>query len=446
MKKFLTCVAMLAVCATTLAQEAKQETKYRRSSLYSMMIPDDDLQGEELTIVTNAFLEKAFPDKYNNHNLEFRVFSAQDLKNIDVTQNEIKEAEEMINGSKGKAKKAIGKIGNLVKKATSSASDTAQKDDTKNAGYVAKLNKYFEQNKVAQKMFAKWLGGGESAPKSAQPINYSIVEERALQTLSQEEIATNRDLYLGEAVQDVVPRTFITVNRYSYVPAEEIIAYMTAAASTVGGSYATLAGAGLAQVIKGYFVKTTTYLYQLDLDADKVNELVDKYANDITGIYSDESIKLKFVGKTTKFAPATLKLSAKSDADQKLISRATVRATDASIADLQKEYDQFKTLSTIHQNDDGTLYAYVGKKEGVKSGDKFEVLQRTMKDGKESYEVIGSVKVEKKGVWDNREGAGEVIEGAATTKEDDDANSSLTYTLLGSSKKMLEGSLIRQVK
>ena len=38
-----------------------------------------------------------------------------------------------------------------------------------------------------------------------------------------------------------------------------------------------------------------------------------------------------------------MKLSTKSDADTKLIARATVRATDAAIADLQKKYEEFKT-------------------------------------------------------------------------------------------------------
>jgi hypothetical protein len=59
---------------------------------------------------------------------------------------------------------------------------------------------------------------------------------------------------------------------------------------------------------------------------------------------------------------------------------------------------------------------------------------------------VTTIKVDKKGVWDNREGAGEIIQDAAQDKEDDDINTSLTYTTFGKSKKMLEGSLIRQVK
>ena len=431
MKKLLITALVCAAFVSVYAQDAKKEdTKYRRSSLYMMMLPDDDLEGDQLKVVENAFTTKAFPDKYNNHNLKKTVFSAQNVKAIDVTQDEIHAAEELLNSKK----KGIGKL-------------TAQKENTKNAGYIAKLNKYFDENHVAQKLFAKWLGGGETADKGKKPISYQLVEARGLQTLSQEEIATNRDLYLGEAMSDIIPRTFIMVNRYAYTPAEVIIAMTAAVADQFGaGGYASLGGALLSKVLKGYFVITNTYLYQLDLTNEQVTNLVEKYKEDISGIYNDESIKLKYVGKTMKYAPATMKLSTKSDADTKLIARATVRATDAAIADLQKKYEEFKTLATLHQEDDGTLFSYIGKKEGIDSGDKFEVLERVMKDGKETFKVVTTIKVDKKGVWDNREGAGEIIQGAAQDKEDDDINTSLTYTTFGKSKKMLEGSLIRQVK
>jgi len=103
-------------------------------------------------------------------------------------------------------------------------------------------------------------------------------------------------------------------------------------------------------------------------------------------------------------------------------------------------------LATLHQ-DGEQLFAFVGMKEGVKKGDKFEVLQKSInKQGKEEFKVVKTIKVEKDGLWDNREGAGEVIEGAASAKEEKDANAALKYTKLGTSKDFLEGSLIRQVK
>ena len=82
-----------------------------------------------------------------------------------------------------------------------------------------------------------------------------------------------------------------------------------------------------------------------------------------------------------------------------------------------------------------------------KEGDKFEVLQKTLDDeGNEVFETVGQVKIQKGELWDNRPGAGKAIEGAATNKDKSGANASLTSSGLGTSKKLWEGSLLRQTK
>ena len=117
------------------------------------------------------------------------------------------------------------------------------------------------------------------------------------------------------------------------------------------------------------------------------------------------------------------------------------------IAKLQKKYDQFKTLATLHTDGDG-LYAYIGKKEGVGSGDKYAVLEQVMdKDGKVTFDKVGTIKVSKGKVWDNRAGAGETIEGAATGQEDGDTDPTLTSTRFdGKAGKFMDGMLLRQEK
>lgn len=457
MKKYLFTTALLALATLAMAQTDKQETTYRRSSLYTIMLPDEELTGDQLATVKDAFLTNTFPDKYNDHNLADRVLDLTKIKAIEVTQAEIDAAQEST-GKKGSKLGSLAKKGlNFAKKAAAesseNASDSASAEGSKDAKYIAKLTKYFNANHVAGKMVAKWLGGPETAPKKATAMSTSLIEERGLNTLSQDELLKaqqavgGKEKLVAAAEYDLMNRTFVMVNRYSYVSAEEIIAYISAAASAVGGGQiAMLAGAGLAAAIKGYFVKTNTYLFQLDVTNDKINEIVEKYSKDIRGLYTDSSIKFKYVGKTSDFAPATMQVNLKSDADTKLVARATVRATDGAIAKLQKKYDEFKTLATLHQ-DGENLYAFVGAKEGCDEGDKFEVLQKVLDDnGLETYEVVGKVSIEKGQLWDNRAGAQEKLEGGATTKEKGKANASLTYSGFGKSKKLLEGSLIRQIK
>lgn len=448
---FLTLTLALSTIMAT-AQTTKQETTYRRSSLYTIMMPDDQLSPEARGIVEKAFLQDAFPDKYNNHCLEERVLDLANIKAIKVTDAEVQAAQLM--GAK-KASQFGSLAKGFLKKSQNDATATSADSVLDDAHYAAKLQKYFAETNVAGRMVAKWFGGTDKVPADAKPISTTLIEECGLNTLSTEEKAKadglvgGRERMVAAAEYDLMGRTFVMVNRYSYLSAKDIMALITAASSQFGGvgQYAALAGSVAGAALSGYFVKTSTYLFQLDLTPESIIELSNKYAKDIRGLYTDASVKLKYVGKTWDYAPATLKLSFSDDADNKLIARATVRATDGAIAKLQKKYDQFKTLATLHQ-DGENLFAYVGKKEGCKEGTKFEVLQRVLNDdGTEGFEVVGKVQIQKGQLWDNRIGAGEKIQGETEEKTDKDAgNASLGHSGLGTSKKMLEGSLLRQVK
>ena len=108
-------------------------------------------------------------------------------------------------------------------------------------------------------------------------------------------------------------------------------------------------------------------------------------------------------------------------------------------------------MSSLHVID-GKLAAYIGLKEGVKNGDKFDVFEavRSKSDPNiTEWNKIGTIKVAKGGVWDNRAGAGEVIEGASEDKSDKDAENanSKGYTeFQGKPGKMGEGNMIRLSK
>ena len=445
-------IAIIAVAA--FAQKTNQEMKYRRSSLYTIMVPSDKLTGDAKTIVTNTFDTLAIPDKYNDHNLSVRHI---DLTKIEVTEEEIKAAEEMTGGQKkgigGLAKKGLG----FAKKAVSSSETGGMTGDEK----IAKIVKFFEQNHIANKVIGKWYNESK-ALKGNSHFNELLIRERGLFGASQEElnkykgVINGKEKIMAAAQLDLIPRTFVMVTSYAYMSAEEVAAMATAAGAVVGGTIGgvtQLASAAAGALLKGYFVTTTSYLFQLEWNREIMSDFYNKYydAKDTKAFDNDASYKLTYVGKTSCYAPATMQLSLKDDASRKLISRATARATDKSIAQLQKKYDQFKTLTVLNVSDDGqTMYAYVGKKEGVKDGDKFEALEQIQDaDGNITYKKVGTVKVAKGKVWDNRHGAGEIIKGAATDEDDDESNNNLTYTIFDGkpNKAMADGGLwLRQVK
>lgn len=488
MKKQLFPVLLLGLSALCAAQTDKQETSYRRSSLYTIMIPDKSLTGETLAAVKTAFLENAFPDKYNNHNLSERILETSKIKDIEVTEKEIYAYLE----STGKSRKWYKSDGTESKDDVynslpsrdpderrrqeqepesfkdffkSFKDDFAQmrKDNRefaqemergssryKEAECIVWLTKYFAKNHVAGKLVATWFGGDETA--TAKPMDVALIEERGLNTLSQEEMnkamqtVGGKERLVAAAEYDLMNRTFVTVTTYSYLSATEILALTAGVASYVPGpgQLVALGAVAASLAVNGYFVTTSTYLFQLDVTNDKINELICKYSADISGLYTDDDIKLKYVGKAEDKASAAMKISLSPDVATKLITRATVQATDGVIAKLQSKHDQFKTLATLHQDGD-KLFAYVGVKEGCEEGTKFEVLQKTIDDnGNEVFEVVGKVKIKRGQLWDNRAGAGEQIEGCETDKKGD-GNADLPYSGLGKSKKLLEGSLIRQM-
>lgn len=456
MKKLTMFVALACATSTmTFAQESKKEMKYRRSSLYTIMVPSDKLTGEAKDVVTATFDTLAIPDKYNDHNLKIRHI---DLTKIEVTPEEIKAAEE----ASGNQKKGIGGLAkkglSLMKKSTSSSETGGMSGDEK----VAKIMKFFKENHVANKIIAKWYNESKQMQDGSH-FNTLLIEDRGEYGASQEEINLSKNKIGGmdkiktAAQLDLVPRTFVMVTSYAYQSAEEVAAMVSAGAAVAGGTVgaiASLGSAAAASFLKGYFITTNSYLFQLDWNEDIMNDFYDRYwnAKDTKAFHNDTIYQLKYMGKTSNFAPATLKLTTKGDeASLKLISRATARATDASIAKLQKKFEVFKTLSVLNISDDeSTMFAYVGKKEGVKNGDKFEVLEQIAdEDGNISFKKVGTVKVAKGKVWDNRAGAGEEIEGAAETKEDDDIDTSATYTTFEGKPKsdwLMGGLWLRQIK
>jgi hypothetical protein len=93
---------------------------------------------------------------------------------------------------------------------------------------------------------------------------------------------------------------------------------------------------------------------------------------------------------------------------------------------------------------DPAILAKIGKKEGLKGGEKFDVLERTLneKTGLTEYKKVGSATVDKKLVWDNRYNAGEEAE----EKQLDKDGNPITATVFKGSKKIQPGMLLKFIK
>src|SRR5690606_39200792 len=110
--------------------------------------------------------------------------------------------------------------------------------------------------------------------------------------------------------------------------------------------------------------------------------------------------KLEYIGTETAWADMQSTVFTKKS-DDELIAIATKNAGDAVIAKLQRAYEVFRTKTPLLSGD--PLSAKIGLKEGLEKGDKYEVLEQVInKEGKTEYKKVGTIKVEKNMIWDNR--------------------------------------------
>jgi len=414
MKKTCLILAILTYANFTtslMAQDSQEETtqvKYRRSSLYTLMVTDNEREHNE--IIQQSFVESPIPDKFNNHTIVSRTVP----KKYDETLSKVELRE-------------------------------AQKEA---------ISEYLNTNDIAKSMVSKWFNRSEKGG-----FNMDLISERGSYNATELDVtiakSNKRGLsLLADAGEELIKNTFVVVNDFKYTNKEEIakkankwLSAVSSAASSVGADGLSLAAEATTAVAdvagKGYVIKTRSYLYKLvwneevaaifynDFWTDDVNfDEAKKIAFDATDIF-----KLELIGSEVAWADLQSSSFSKKT-DEELIAVATVKSVDAVVAKLQKKYEVFRTKTPLYSGD--PLSAQIGLKEGLEKGDKYEVLEQVInKEGKTVYERVGVIKVDKSQIWDNRYMASEDEESNDDVKE---------YTAFkGSKNKYYSGMLIRQI-
>lgn len=450
MKKLLllTICATFAVSNNAFGQE-DPDKYYIRNSVYMLKLdepaPKADYE-QAFKIMSATFDTINFASRYERYNdfaLTDRTLKFSDLPS--VTQAEMD---------------AIGKDSKAEQLLNEQLKAQGLKNSLSEYEYAARLLKYFDQENYANKLVAKWHNQPGSAIGSTKWDNQlKTIYELGMKGSSQEALANakateNLTSLVTNAENKLLSNTYVCVNRYGYMDAQEVIAMITVVAQVAAGNNPLLQ-LGVNKLkdlaekkVKGYFVRANAYLFRLDWNKDLYEKFYGTYWDKPAGFMEDNDFKLVYVGKSSKRAPAALSLKASTTLD-KLISRATLRGTDAAFAALQRDHEEFRPMTSLHVID-GKLAAYIGMKEGVKSGDKFDVFEAVQSESDPNvmdWKKIGTIKAGKE-IWDNRAGAGEQLEGASTDKDDDDDKASaVPYTVFaGKPGKMGEGCMIRLAK
>lgn len=393
-KKTLSLIVIVVATLSISAQTAiAPNVKYRRSSLYTIML--DDPSRPYANVIKASFEKGPIPEKFNDHNLGSRTLPAANVK-----------------------------------------------DETEN------IITFLEANNVARDIVAKWFNRSEKGG-----FNMDLIAKRGSYDAGALDIAkakaTERGLNaLADAGEELIKNTFVLVNDYNYVSKEEVAKkvnkWLDVVTSATGSTGLAAAQQGVSFMGKGYVVKTTAFLFRLKWDEETAAIFYNDYWADDKTITPEKKkafeeskiFKLELIGSDNSWADVQATTLTKKT-EEELIEKATIKAVDAVIIKLQKNHDEFKTKTPLYSGE--PITAKIGLKEGLSDKSKFDVLEQQQdKDGKTEYVVVGSLKVDdSQPIWDNRYGADEENPANADGK---------TYFKKTSGKEFYAGMLIVQKK
>lgn len=382
---------ILFIMGIGLVKAQNQDFKYRRSSIYSLMINHEDQKFAKE--IREAFVAIPIPDKFNDHELSVKILS-------------------------------------LDKKLKGAGSDKENME----------LTSFLKRNGVASRLVAKWF----NRDMETGVCNMDLVKERGLYNATEydkmlAEKSARSNALLMDAGEDLIGNTFVLVNDIRYIDKSKTgtaigiglkILGAVAGATTGNSDFADLGNSygDIAETFKGFKVKINTFLYKLDWDeASAMTFYKDQYTvkPDMDKQKKFEegrgNYKLKYVGKVESSGSTTSFMGIKLDEPVAMVRKACQRALDENIANLQHEFEEFRTKSPLVSAQ--PITAYVGMKEGVTKNSRFEVLEVVEKDnGTREYKRVGVIKPVADLIWDNRymaeeEGVAASVLGCTTFKK-----------------------------
>ncbi len=404
--------------------------KYRRSSLYTVLIKHSSFPyGEQ---IDSAFMQIPIPEKFNDHNLHIRSFE-----------------------SSAKKQRKSGK-----KKVEANSNDVTD---------------FIMENDIPRRIVSKWFNRCDSLGV----FNMELIQDRGSYDASQQDINIADKTILGRAIladagEDLIGKTFMLVNDITYTDKGATSAKIggvirllgqIAAAATEDERYNSIGTAtgALVSEIDGFSVGVTSYLFRLNWNDEISATFYDSYWVDTTYFNKNRVIafdtcsmfSLSYIGKTSISAGNISSKSFSKSSKMKQMSKVCARAIDKSIVELQREYEEFKVNTPIATvNEDGTIDAYIGIKEGLNLKSVYEILMPEEVNGDIKYSKIGRAKPIEGKIWDNRYGAlddADLFRQEGESPKDEEAEGAdpylkaTSFSVDGNIKKIFPGCLLREV-
>lgn len=422
------------------ANAQNQNFKYRRSSLSMVLIESKSFPNKDA--VTSSWNNYPFPDKYNAHDIKTKSLNIEEVKLSDA---DLLEAGYLKDTLKNQLAVSKAEVAQKQLRYLNDSKTQAVVLPSEKKAYQLKIDKMIKEQKIANQMVATWFDLGDN-----NKFDMELVQKRGFYNASELEASIAKGqsrgmASLGDAGEELLKNTFVTFTKLEFVENEPIAkAAKEIAIKEINKKMAGKPGFLIEAAKKaaeetynkakeGYSLWSKTWLYQLDWNDSIANTFYSTLWNHPEDLMSSDLFKLKFVGTQYNQSLVTFNLG-KQRTQEQIIDLALVRNVDNAFAKLQKQNEVFKPKVPVLSTH--PITAQIGMKEGLKGGEKFEVLEMTYnsKTGHTEYKVIGTATVNKKHVWDNRYNAGE------------ESNDEMHATPFKGSKKIQPGMLLKLKK
>lgn len=467
MNKIISLMATMILFVLPLTAQ-DNEMKYRRSSLDVVFVTNFNQWSHAHPAPEYLLKSYVLPDKYNEHSVGARIV---DLSRYPVTDNEV-------SALFPKYKSYLQSHEFWLSRGSHDTDGELKIDDCR---IGARIDKYLKESNIPAQLMQKWFNQ-TPVKRDGSYFNMDLILERGAYNASTLDVIRSNESVRGESIlqdagMELIPNTYILFVALEIRTSKEVLGRASEGGMLGGDLYKMIN-----ETSEGYYVAARTYLYQLNWteqdsetlftqywDTDDPNnvwlsiikptvtflgkqqslsEVVETDDAALTGMLRNKiegrnSSRSRYGGYTTQRSYNTRVTKKFNKVD--LLIRATNRAIDQAIVLLQKEYEDFKVKTPIAEVEGKYATAFIGLKEGVTSGAKFDILEQyyNEKNNTFKYRKAGTLKVTKDKIWDNRfniEGLPDDSD-SSSKKEDVDR----TY-FTGDVSKATPGMLIRQIK
>jgi len=334
---------------------------------------------------------------------------------------------------------------------------TAMRDQKKDTKIIQpKIEKQLKEQRIAQQLVRKWFSS-----EDGKMFDMSTIQKRGLYDANMLDFNVAKSNVRGMAIladagEELINNTFVAIidlDFFSNKPiADRLRAAGKATAQAAGnaGLFGSLIGAtaqlstniAAAAIEDGYTVFSKTFLYKLKWNDEIAAEFYNIWGDENAFDKMDFQMELIGVQYEKNVINAGI-FSKKGNREMEtVVKKLVTRNLDDNFANLQKEYDVFKTKVPIKSIN--PITADVGMKEGLEGGEKFEILEMTQnpETGRTKWNRVGTATVDKKSVWDNRYNAGEEPESIIIGVD----GNPITATTFKSANNAQVGMFLRQVK